>query len=243
MLVGAGYLAFYVISPTFTKRIMDQAAKQQAVQKEEREAKIAELKRQEEAAKTKEDKETLQIERENLEKNVEPDLGDLSEITGFTIFSDVRLTIFYFTEVIVAIVLNLLMLISGIGLLGLADWARKLAIGVSWAKIVRWLAMAIVTMVLVVPITTQKMQKFFDKLEQQTNAQAGRGATPFPLAASMAQFTAVSTAVTLVFEVIVCSIYPGLSIWYLTRPRVRAACMPKLPISPPEFGAGPGEPE
>jgi hypothetical protein len=240
LLMGVGYLAFYVISPTFTKRIMAEAEKQQAVQKAQRETKLAELKRQEDAAKTKEEKENFQSERDLLEKNNEPDIADFSDITNFNIYSDIRLTIYYFSEVIAGIVLNVLMVISGVGLLGLAEWARRLAVAVAWAKILRWVAMLIVTMVLVLPITTQKMQKFFDKIEQQTKARAGGRATPFPMG-SMAQFTAISGAVTVVFEAVVFSIYPGLSIWFLTRPRVRAACLAKLPMSPLLPGDGPGE--
>jgi hypothetical protein len=237
LLLGVGYLAFYVISPMFTKQMVEEAHKQQAVKKAEREAKITELKTKEGAAKTKEEKADLQAERENLEKEIEPDVSD---IIGFNMYSDTRLAIYYFSEVIAGILLNLLMLISGIGLLGLAEWARRLAVAVAWGKILRWVAIVIVAMVLVLPITMQKMQKMFDSIDQQTKARSGGRATPIPMG-SLAQYAAIMGAVTVVFEAVVFSIYPGLSIWFLTRPRVRAACLAKSPTIPLLPGDGPGE--
>ena len=85
-----------------------------------------------------------------------------------------------------AIVLNVLMAIAGVGLLGLAEWGRRLAIGVAWLKIVRWVAMIMVTFVLILPITAQKTQKMFDSIQAQAKAQAqaksgGRGAATMPM--------------------------------------------------------------
>jgi head-tail adaptor len=231
LLMGAGYLAFYIISPTFAKQISAGIEKQQADQKAARETKLAELKRQEAEAKTKEEQENFKSEREELESTVEPDMSGLSEITGFNIYSDIRLTIYYFSEVTAGILLNLLMIISGVGLLGLAEWSRRLAVAVAWGKILRWVAMMVITMVLVLPITTQKMQKFFDNIQRQTTAKGGR-VTAGPMI-NMSQVTLISGAVTIVFEAIVFSIYPGITIWFLTRPRTRAACMAKLPMAEP----------
>ncbi len=166
-------------------------------------------------------------------------MSEFMDLSNWNVFADIRLAIYYCTELGAGILLNLLMLVSGVGLLGLAEWGRRLAVGVAWGKIVRWVAMVIVTMVLVLPITTQKMQKAFDKVEQQTKARGGRAAA-FPMG-SLAQFTAISGAITAVFEAVVFSIYPGLTIWYLTRPPTRAACMAKLPFGPPVPGDGPGE--
>jgi hypothetical protein len=239
LLMGAGYVAAWVLLPYYTKPLLDQAARQQTDRKAKRDAQIADLKRQEDAAKTEEDKESFQVQRENLERNAEPDMSEFMDLSNWNVFSDIRLAIYYCTELGVGMLLNLLMVISGVGLLGLAEWARRLAVGVAWAKILRWVAMTIMTMVLVLPITTQKMQKAFDQLEQQTKVRGGR-AGPFPMG-SMAQFTAISGAVTAVFEALVFSIYPGLTIWFLTRPRVRAACMAKLPLRPPVPGDELGE--
>jgi hypothetical protein len=166
-------------------------------------------------------------------------MSEFMDVSNWNVFADIRLAIYYCTELGAGMVLNLLMLVSGVGLLGLAEWGRRLAVGVAWAKIVRWVAITIATMVLVLPITTQKMQKTFDKVEQQTKTRGGGGAV-FPMG-SLAQFTVITGAITAIFESLVFSIYPGLTIWYLTRPPTRAACMAKLPLDPPVPGDGPGE--
>ena len=131
------------------------------------------------------------------------------------------------------------MIIAGIGLLSLAEWARKLAIGVAWLKIARWIVMTIVMMVVVLPITMEKMQKVFDVVETQTKAQGGRPVV-FPMAGSLAQFSVIMGAVFQIFSLVVASIYPALVIWFLTRPRSRAACLRKPAGKPPELEFEPG---
>jgi len=237
LLLGVGYIALWVIMPYYTRPIMAQAVQQQADRKAQRETKLADLKRQEDAAKTKEGKESFQTQRENLEKDVEPDMSELMELSNWNVFSDLRLAIYYCTELGTGILLNLLAVVSGVGLLGLAEWARRLAVGAAWAKIVRWVAMTIVTMVLVLPITTQKMEKVYSKM----NLPRGGGSGPIA-AVGMAQMQAIGGAIFMVFSAVIASIYPGLSIWFLTRPQARAACMARLPLNPLDPGDGPGEP-
>jgi hypothetical protein len=234
LLMGAGYIALWTIMPYYTKQIMAEAVKQQEARKAERESKIADLKRKEAAAKTAQEKEPFQTELEMLERRVEPDMSAFTDISQWDIFSDKRLAIYYCTELGAGILLNLLMLISGVGLLGLTEWGRRLAVGVAWAKIVRWVAMTILTMVLILPITMAKMKPMFDKLPQ------GRPGSAGPMM-SLSQIGAISGAVTAVFEALIFSIYPGLTIWYLTRPTARAACMARLPLGPPAKGDDLGE--
>jgi hypothetical protein len=242
--VGAGTMVLTIVGPRFQKWTVGQMEQQQANSKAERDAKVAELKAKEEAAKTKEEKDTLKGEREALESNVEPDLSAMNEIMGFNVFSDIRLAIYSFSEMIAGMILNVVMVISGVGLLGLAEWGRRLGITVAWLKIVRWVAMILVSFVLILPITAQKSQKMYDSMQQaQARAQAnagGRGAASMPML-NIAVFTTIAGAVTMIFTALIASIYPALSIWFLTRPPARAACLlsSKPPSSPP--GMQPGE--
>lgn len=243
-LVGAGYMAITIVAPTFQKQMVAQFEEQQSKSKAERVAKVAELKAKEEAAKTKEEKDALKDERETLELNAEPDLSGMNELMGWNVFSDIRLAIYSFSEMITGMILNVLMVISGVGLLGLAEWGRRLAISVAWLKIIRWIAMIVVALVLIVPITAQKTQKMYDSMQQaQARAQAnagGRGGATMPML-NIAVFTSIAGAVTMIFSALIASIYPALSIWFLTRPPVRAACLQpsKPPSAPP--GMQPGE--
>ncbi len=98
LLMGVAYIGLWVVMPHYTKQIVDQASKQQAAQKAQREAQIAELKRQEDAAKTTEEKENFQVQRENLEKNAEPDMSEFMDLSNWNVFADIRLAIYYCTE-------------------------------------------------------------------------------------------------------------------------------------------------
>jgi hypothetical protein len=99
------------------------------------------------------------------------------------------------------------------------------------------------TLVVVVPITTQKSQELFKRIEAQGAAKAGGRAVVFP-AANMAQVTAVTTAMTAAFSALIGSVYPAIALWYLTRPRARAACLARSGSAPTRPGEpkGPGEP-
>jgi len=240
LLIGGGYATMYAVSPMFTRQMQVEMKKQQAVQKATRESKIAELKRQEAAAKTEEEKATLRDERVAFEKTVEPDLSGMNDILGWNILSDVRLAIYYFSEVGTGMLLNLLMIISGAGLMALAEWARRLALGVAWLKILRWVAIVVVTMFLILPITVERTQKVFQQIETQTKAQSGGRAVVFPMS-QMGRFTAIAGAVTVVFSAVVASVYPALSLWFLTRGPSRAACLKELPSTEPPNAKEAGE--
>jgi hypothetical protein len=266
-LTGAGYLAMYIVMPTFQKRMAVQLKEQLAAQKANHETKLAELKKKEaavkaelaelkkkeaaangkeDAAKTKEETEkakeaevAIVEERETFENSPEPDLSAMTDVMGWNIMSDIRLAVYYFSEVVSGMVLNVLMVIAGGGLLGLAEWGRRLSIGVAWAKIVRWVAMTIVTMVVIVPITTEKMDKVFTQVQVQAQAKSGGGAAGTPMV-GMGQMMAIMSAVAVVFSALIASIYPAISLWFLTRPPTRAACLqaskPIVPQERPELG-------
>jgi hypothetical protein len=116
------------------------------------------------------------------------------------------------------------MIISGAGLMALAEWARRLALGVAWLKILRWVAMIVVTLVLILPVTVERTQKMFAQIEAQAKVPAGARATVGPMA-QMGRYTAILSAVAMVFSGVVASVYPALSLWFLTRPPCRAACL------------------
>jgi hypothetical protein len=237
LLFGVYAIVMLVVGPRLQTTIMVQMKERQAAKKAERDTKIADLKKKEEAAKTKEEKESLADEREAIEKGSELDMsGFMSDAMGMA--SDKRLVAYNYVESITGTLLNVLMIISGFGLLRLAEWARKLALGVAWVKILRWIAITVFTLVVIVPITAEMSQKMFQEIEKQTKTKQG-AATPFPMT-SLAQFTAVATAVYSVFMALFASIYPVLSLWFLSRAATRAACLarPKPSGQPPGLELG-----
>jgi hypothetical protein len=235
LLVGAGYGVFYAMAPTFSQTIQVQMAKQQEAEKAKRDAQIADLKHREDTAKTEEEKASIKAERAAVEATPQPDLSGMSDLTGLNVYSDPRLAVYYFSEVGAGILLNILMIISGAGLLGLTNWGRRLALGVAWLKILRWVAMTVAVLVIVLPITTERMQKAFEKINAQAQAQAGAGTPPPAMpTAEIAKMGALMGAVLAVIGAIVAMIYPALTLWFLTRPRAVAACLPAKPQAPDE---------
>ena len=215
---------------------------QQAAKKAVRDAKIAELKKKEEAAKTKEEKETIAEEREARRKEyVEPDVSaHHGRSDGHHHGQAVRcllLTLRPSPEFSSMCSWSFPAWVS----CGCREWARRLALGVAWLKILRWVAITVVTLVVIVPITAETTQKMFQEIEKQTKAKSGGGAAPFPMAA-LGQFTAIATAVTSVVSALFASIYPALSLWFLTRPATRAAFLARAKPAGPPLELEPGEP-
>jgi hypothetical protein len=221
LLGGIGSAAFALMAPTFLKGIQAQTQETLAKSKAEREARIADLKKQEAAAKTEEEKERLRTERETAESVPEP--PDMAELTNWDMYADPRYQAYFWGEASLGIVLNIAMIVAGAGLLATAEWGRRLAIGVAWGKIVRLVAMAVITLTVILPMTAERMQRMFDKMEAKMQAQPGTG-IPRGFSKEMARMSAIMGAVGAVGFTVVGSIYPGLAIWFLTRPRARAAC-------------------
>jgi hypothetical protein len=236
LLFGAYQVVMLFVGPKIQSAMIAGMKEQQASKQAVREARIAALKKKEEAAKTKEEKDPITEEREELEKNPEP---DVSAIMGeaVNISSDKRIVKYTAVEATSGIILNVMMLISGIGLLRMAEWGRRLALGVAWLKILRWAAIVTYTLIVIVPISTAMTQKMLQQIEKQAKAKSG-GGTPFPMAI-LAQATAVATAVMSVVTALFASIYPVLSLWFLTRPPTRAAILARAkPSPPPDFELG-----
>jgi hypothetical protein len=223
ILYATGVMLMTAIGPRFQNAMITQMEREQASKKAERDSKIADLKKKEASAKTKEEKESIAEEREVLEKRVEPDLsGVMKGAVGMA--SDKRLLAISYTSEITGVILNILMVISGVALLRMSDWGRRLALTIASLKIVRWVAITVVTLVVIVPMTTEMTQKMFNEIEKQTKAQSGGRPMPFPTTL-FSQFAAIASAVTSVMTAVFASIYPVLSIWFLTRPATRAACL------------------
>lgn len=233
LLFGVGSLVISLYGPKIQKWMFQRVETQAAADKAEQEAKIADLKRQEAAAQTEQDKVALKAEREDLEKRAASDVtAEMEDLANWNPASDIRIAIYTYSAEVAGILLNVVMIISGIGLMRLSEPARKAAIWVAWLKIARWIAMTIAMMVLILPITMERTQKILDKVQAQAKAQGGRGIA-MPMG-SFAQMMAVAGAVSQIFYLVIASIYPVLLIWFLTRPRARAAFL-RNPAKLPEL--------
>ncbi len=232
---GLGSLVITVYSSSFTQSIFANVDVQMQNQKAEREAKIKEIEKEEAAAKTAEEKAELKSRRDQLEKVPNFDMKAMQDLN---IMSDRRVVIYTYIETVVGMVLNTLMIISGIGLLLLSEWARKLALGVAWIKLLRLVIMLVVTFALIVPITTQRQQKFFESMNSQMAAQSGGGRGGIPVT-PLLQMGAIVSAVLTVFFALFAAVYPVLELWFLTRDRTLAAFLAKSKPPSPAPGTEP----
>jgi len=228
LLVALGYGAWFLYTPTLMRQVQTQVKAEQDRAKAERDTKIADLKKQEAEAKTEEEKKILAQERKDAEneKTVSAPFMDFSSMNPM---ADKRIAVYYAIEVSAAVILNVLMIVSGAALMGLTEWGRRLAIRVAQLKIARWIAMTITQMVLVLPIMMETSQKAMASLEAQVKARPG-GAT-MPAMNQFVQIGMIFSAIGMIFVAAIACIYPALAWWYLNRPPARAACM-KLPEKP-----------
>lgn len=116
------------------------------------------------------------------------------------------------TDAISGMVLNILMVVSGIGLLRIRSWGRSLALWVAGLKITRLLALLVVNIILVVPVQVQQMQEMFKQVP------GGGGAPPAEFLPWMGVYMLAAAVVT----AIVGAIYPVIVLWLLNTKRVRA---------------------
>ena len=233
LLIALGHGFWYLYTPTFTRQMQARVNKVEADRKASLEDRIAELKEQEAAAKTQEEKESLKDARAAIEKNASVSVVPFGNLSSMNVMSDPRIAAYYAVEVSAAVILNVLMIVSGAGLLGLKEWSRRMAIIVAQLKIARWGAMTLLQMFVVLPRTMEMTQKAMAVAEAQIKARGGGATMPVPMS-EFVRFGMIFAAVWQVFCAIVACVYPALLWWYLSRPPARAACMKQPEPEKPE---------
>lgn len=224
-IVFASLLLLYVlfkISMTLLSPMLVQFAQQgveqaQAKTAASRKQVIDVLKKEEAEAKTEEQKASLRKEIQEMEAQPSVTVGpDLRALSGE--MNSPLLRAYSWVDQITALILNVLMLASGIGLLGLRERARRLALWVGGLKIARLAAIALFQMIVILPVTTRIQQEMMARMAAGggPNAQALQTAMKVGAAASMAM---------IVIGTILGMIWPVIMMVLLTRPGSRAACL------------------
>ena len=191
-------------------------AQMQGEFQEERDKEIADLKAQEETAVDDAARDEIVKQRTELEAQPLPNMPDFSKMYGM---GDQRVATFMGIDIGTAVVLNILLLVSGIGLLGLNNWARQLGVLVAALKIFRLVVLYSVFVFAIVPIMIGQMMEGFAEMAKM-NPRAG--APPMP--PQTATFMGTMWTVCAVATVLIGVIFPALCWYFLTRPPVRAAC-------------------
>jgi hypothetical protein len=234
MACGACYGMQLAVQPLMAPFTAAQQQQVQAAMNAERAAALRKLDEQEKAAKSDEEKAQIQAKRKVVAAQPVPQIPDISKFwTGNT-----RLTGYFVADIITGLVLNVLLFISGIGLLSIREWARVLAVWVAGAKIVRLVALYGYFLIAVVPVLANTMKGFFEEMFK--NQPQGAGA---PSPQQLEQMVSVMGIVWTVSAIAVAGlgmIYPAILLWQLNRRAVKAAFA--VPVLPADYGPETAEP-
>jgi hypothetical protein len=230
VLLGCGTCyTFYVpglasLGTIVKARQQEELARREAKNKVEIEA----LKQQEKAAETEADKEQIRAARAALEASGKTPIIDL----GFNNygFDDPRVMGHFVLDASSGMLLNLVMVISGFGLLALKEWARKLAIWLGSIKVIRLLFLCLSLLFMVNPIIVRKATAFLQtqasKADEQAQGQEKVGGMSHQTAVELGRSLNTMLIAYALGPLVVGSIYPILAIILLTRPSALAACAP-----------------
>lgn len=223
-----GYVA---VMPMFARLMDASSAQLEARAKASKTAELAALAEKEKKAETAEQKIEIAAERKAIEtRPLSPMTGamDVNRVT----MGDKSFIRYSWADVVTGIVLNVLLLASGIGLLAWRPWARTLGVWTAFLKIVRLVLVYGYFVIAIVPPYCQRLGKAVEEM---------MGAMPGPSPAMGAGFftkmyTVMYTGMGLGVMAIG-AIYPALLLWLLTRPAVKSACSgrwrtPKEPNQP-----------
>lgn len=137
----------------------------------------------------------------------------------FQIFEDPALMAFTLIDGISGALLNLLLLISGVGLLGIKEWGRKLSLWLAGLKMVRLVLLYGVAIFVIAPLMGQAMGDMVD--DMFAKMPPGGGQQPPP--GTFATVYTTMITVTYVGMIVVGFVYPIITLLLLRRPRVLAA--------------------
>lgn len=221
LLCSVCYAASLSMQSAMAPMFAGQQAQFQEIQEAERRQKLLELERLEQAAENEIEKADIQAKHKALKDQPllkMPDMGKFMQESSFQAYG--------MADVATALVLNILMVASGIGLVSFREWGRRLAIWVAVIKIVRLLVLSTVFISVVVPNLTKAFTGMFQEMfnEMAKNPPPGQH---IPGAAEIAQMgsgiTVMYTA-SAIGMLVLGIIYPVIVLILLLQPRVKTAC-------------------
>jgi hypothetical protein len=183
------------------------------------------------AAKTEQEKiqaEARRLEIESRPKAIMPGMVDFNKF----VYSDPIVISWFWTELVSSLILNVVMLVAGVGLFYYRSWGRTAGIWNAALKIVRLVLIYGIAVIAIVPLLSRNLATMAAEMivaQQQALGKAGGPAQP---AEFLAKVYMVMYSIMAVGMMVAGSIYPAVSIWFLTRPSTRAACLVRLEPKP-----------
>ncbi|MBX6315424.1 MAG: hypothetical protein IRY99_21310 [Isosphaeraceae bacterium] len=198
-------------------------AEAQAKHKAQIEEELADLDRREAEAETEQEKAEIQAQREQVKKRPPPLVPNTA--MGFDMVKDPTYLRFIWGEIITGLLLNVPLLISGIALLGLREWGRKLALWIAGLKLVRLVILLVLAVTMIAPGMARRMDREFAKLGAQIQQTRPGGPPIQPKMKTMSAITGAAMTAQYVFMYGLGMVYPVIVLWVLTRPRAKYACL------------------
>ncbi len=180
----------------------------------EQKKEIARLLQKRQAAKTQQEKQQIDAKIAAIKASTIPNMSKI-----FGAFTTPQMKAYFYGIGAIGTVLNLLFLVSGIGLLSMASWARKLAIGASIAYILEHLFSTVYNTVVIAPIMGQAMHEWFKEMQQM----APPGAPPPPPMPSMVTLMKIWSMAGGLFSMALYCAWPITVLVVLFLPHVREA--------------------
>ena len=222
------YVGWYAAIMPMTNRAMAQVrARAEADLEAKRQVDFKAIEEAEKTATTAGEKAELDIRRKALgdRPKVALPIGMDLEAMGL---GGRRFTVYSWVDASTALLLDVGLLVAGIGLLRRELWALRLAIATAAAKIIRLVLLySYVVLAIVPPIAQGSGKLAVEMMAQQAKTMGGPGPPPMMNAAFFTKMYYVSYTVMAVAMMLFGAIYPAISLWFLTRPGARAACEPR----------------
>jgi hypothetical protein len=231
MLLCIPCMAAYIVALANMDTIVNEPIKQaEARQSAQRKQQFADLARREGEATTEEAKAAIRAQRKSLEAHRPPQVETVPMSNFmFKSFSNPRMIAYMSADWGTGLILNLLMLVAGIGLIRLRGWGRTLALGVAGIKIGRLALLTIALIIFVIPAQSKDTEAGLVQILKESPPPGPQTQPIEAMAADSARKMATMQTVMGIGMLVLYSIYPALTLWLLNQPGAVAACRPTRP--------------
>lgn len=212
MLLALFGLMSAVITPMMSSMFADMNKQMQAQGERRFDERRKRLQEEAAAADDEKQRELIESQLKELAKSPVPAMPDISKMVP----TDRRLTIWGVSDAISGLLVNLLLVIAGVGLVMRREWGRKWGVGVSVVKVIRVVTSYCFWIFMCVPIISKQIGGAMNEFMTQ----AAKGKQP-PFSFEVL-YGAIYTGYG-VLMIVAGMIYPIVCLWLLTRPRVKAA--------------------
>lgn len=190
---------------------------------------LDDIARRMELARTDEDRSALEAERQAIEARPRPFVADST--VGLRMATEREVMWFNLVDSLTGLPYYVALIATGIGLLWQREWARKTTLWISAFQILRAAVLMAVALMVVSPLMSRRMGEAFDDMGSQIAAQAGpgKGQSVSQAMKTVTKVSAAAIAGSYIATYAFAMIYPGICLWLMNRPGVRAACLPRNP--------------